>query len=126
MGYFKSMMIEVKENEMETINNKIKEIATNFILSNQDEITIVELVSLLKEVENKLLNKELKEFFLNEYEIVYENDFEYCYVGYNVKSFMENEIFQSELKDYLDIFYGILENKIKIEEKTIFIYPVEK
>lgn len=122
MNYFK----EEIEKMGKEINKIIKEVATNFTLLNQNEITIVELVSLLKEVENKLLNEELKEFFLNEYEVVYENDFEYCYVGYNVKSFMENKKFQNELENYLDIFYGIIENRIKIEESTIFIYPVEK
>jgi hypothetical protein len=125
MGYFKSMMIEVKENEMETINNKIKEVATNFTLLNQDEITIVELIKFLKEIENKL-DEELKKFFLTEYEVVYENDFECCYVGYQIKSFVENKNLQKELEEYLFIFDGILENKIKMEEKTIFIYPVEK
>ena len=122
MNYF---MEEIEEMEKE-INKVIKEVATNFTLLNQDEITIVELVSLLKEVENKLLNEELKEFFLNEYEVVYKNDFEYCYAGYEIKSFMENKKFQNELENYLDIFYGIIENRIKIEESTIFIYPVEK
>lgn len=120
MNYFKE---EIEKMEKE-INKVIKKVATNFTLSNQNEITIIELTLLLKEVENKL-DKELKEFFLKEYEVVYENDFEYCYVGYNVKSFMENKKFQNELENYLDIFYGIIENKIKIEESTIFIYPVE-